>query len=118
MPGQDDLGRAIPDQTAWIRARNQQRNWDTMNQIISLRCLPESITRPEKIQQGSITFWKFSFEIADAAAVASAQDPVGLLVADSRDVPMITGLDEDADVGVMLDPDPDGNISFSTDIGK
>lgn len=112
IPNQDDLGQAIPDQAAWIRARNQQRNWDTLNQIISLRCLPENISRPEKVSKGLVTHWQFRFEVADSAAVASSQDPVGLLVADSRDVPMITGLDEDAGIVNVLDSEAGGTISF------
>jgi hypothetical protein len=118
VPGEDDFGRRIENQADWIRSRNQQRNWDTVNQIISLRCLPENITPPEKTLQAQRTHWLFRFEISDPAAVASQQDPVGLLLADCRDVPMIVGLDEDADIGVVLDPGPDGNINFWVCHGK
>lgn len=118
IPGLDDLGQAIPDQRAWIRARNQQRNWDTVNQIISLRCLPENISSPEKIQEGLATHWRFQFEIANPAAVALSHDPVGLLLADSRDVPMITGLGEDAGIAAVLDPAAGGNISFQPATNK
>lgn len=118
LPGQDELGRHIPDQAAWIRARNQQRNWDTLNQIISLRCLPENISSPKKLTEPAGTHWVFRFEIMDAAAVSSPQDPVGLLAADSKGVPMITGLDEDSGIGTVLEPDTGGNITFSIDHGK
>jgi hypothetical protein len=118
IPGQDEFGRVIPDQAAWVRARNQQRNWDTLNQIISLRCLPENITLPEKTKENSRTVWLFRFEIPEPAAVAVPGDQLGLLIADCRDVPMITGLDEDADVGVVLDPDPEGNVTFRAIAGK
>lgn len=101
-----------------MRARNQQRNWDTLNQIISLRCLPENISSPEKITTQTGRYWMFQFEIMDAAAVSSPQDPVGLLAADSKDVPMITGLDEDSGIGTVLDPGPEGNIIFQIYHGK
>jgi len=114
----DEQGHAVPDPREWTRARNQQRNWDTVNQIISLRCLPENITLPHRVTDSAGTHWRFSFDIPDAAAVANAQDPVGLLVSDCRDVPMITGLDEDSGIGTVLDPETGGNISFRVDHGK
>lgn len=114
----DEQDQAISDLKAWTHARNQQRNWDTVNQIISLRSLPENITPPHRVTDSTGNHWRFSFDIPDAAAVATAQDPVGLLVSDCCDVPMITGLDEDSGIGTVLDPKTGGNISFRVDHGK
>ena len=113
IPCQDDNGQEISDLVTWTRARNQQRNWDTINQIISLRSLPENISQPKKSHENNNTYWKFSFDIMDPAAVGTMDDPVALLVADCRDVPMISGLDEDPGTGMILIPGLQGNISFS-----
>jgi len=74
----------------WYRQRNQQRNWETVNQILSLRTLPEEITEPER--QGDQ--WQFSFVIPDIAQTTLNTDPVGLIRQDIEQVPMITGLEE------------------------
>lgn len=100
MPFQDDVGQAITDLASWTRARNQQRNWETVNQIISLRCLPERITLPE-IQQGS---WLFDFEVPDLASISGQDSDLDLLLRDAQGIPMITGLDETPGLDAMLQP--------------
>lgn len=80
------------DDRTWYRMRNQQRNWETLNQIISLRTLPEDITEPER--QGDL--WQFSFVVPDINQTMLNQDPVGLIRQDIEQVPMITGLEESA----------------------
>jgi len=112
IPCRDNNGHEIRDAAAWTRARNQQRNWDTINQIISLRSLPENISDPKKMSNNRGIFWQFNFDIIDPAAVGTVDDPVSLLRADCQSVPMIVGLDEDADIGQTLEPGPDGNIDF------
>jgi hypothetical protein len=83
-------GATVTSQVEWSRARNQQRNWETINQIISLRCLPENITN--SVEQDHL--WSFEFYIPSLSAVSTADDPLGFLKADADQVPMITGLDE------------------------
>ena len=90
VPLTRDNGEVIRDKQAWDRARNQQRNWETMNQIISLRCLPEDITVPRRDQD----CWLFEFRLDNAAAVSDADSDVGQLLDDAQGVPMITNLDE------------------------
>lgn len=90
VPFHRDNGEIIKDKTTWDRARNQQRNWETMNQIISLRCLPEDITQPRRDND----HWAFEFRIDNAAGIALDDDAVGQLLQDAQGVPMIINLDE------------------------
>jgi len=83
-------GQTISTSAEWQHARNQQRNWETINQILALRCLPENITAPQLIDQ----CWTFQFSIPDISAVSTPQSPTGLLAHDADNVPMITGLSE------------------------
>ena len=118
IPFKDDLGQNIQDLATWSRSRNQQRNWETLNQIISLRCLPENISRPQRIQDSTGTWWTFRFEVPSLAPLERGDDAVGWLLEDCWHVPMICDLDEDSDVGVTLDPGNDGNIRFSLEHDK
>lgn len=112
IPFQDDQGLEIRDLASWTRSRNQQRNWETINQIISLRCLPERITAPRRTEQE----WWFDFEVPNIASIERDGNAVGWLLHDARDIPMITGLDEPSGVGTMLVPGV--NIWFSVPDGK
>ena len=90
QPGQlDDSGRVINDLAQWHRSRNQQRNWETLNQIISLRCLPHEIQRPRRENHA----WEFSFRVDNLAALSNER-VLGALINDCGNVPMILGLDE------------------------
>ena len=110
IPFTDDAGQTISDMAAWHRSRNQQRNWETINQIISLRTLPEEITVPERTQNQGRTQWRFSFQIINASDIATDDDAMGLLKQDCRDVPMLVGLGENAQEKPFLIPDH--NIVF------
>lgn len=90
IPFQDQAGNVIDNMPAWTRSRNQQRNWETLNQLISLRTLPENITNPTKDKM----VWQFEFLVPDLSSLGDAQDPVKLLKNDADSVPMILGLDE------------------------
>lgn len=98
------------------RQRNQQRNWETINQIISLRCLPENIQRPRHdIERGS---WSFCFDLPSLSAV-SGHRPLSLLQEDCEGVPMILGLEEwSGHAPVLHSLGPDCNIWFSVEDDK
>ena len=91
-------GSAITSHEAWLRARNQQRNWETMNQIISLRCLPENIQIPRR--DGDI--WRFVFDIDSLAAVSDQSGDLEFLRRDAEGVPMILGLEEAKGLDTMI----------------
>jgi hypothetical protein len=67
-------------------SRNQQRNWETLLQLIGLRCLPEDISMP--VYQGKV--WRFSFSV-DTPGVLGDND-FDSLYRDCRGVPMIVDL--------------------------
>ena len=107
----DSTGHEITSDAEWNRARNQQGNWETINQIISLRTLPENITSP--VQDADTGIWHFEFDVVDPASIFQNGKPVGYLLIDCVGVPMILGLDETAGISAfMISTDPDANIWF------
>lgn len=104
LPFCDATGKMIEDATAWNRSRNQQRNWETINQVISLRILPENITKSYKIVENNQSWWVFEFSVAQEAAIEFDLDPVGMLYKDCQNVPMLIGLDEDPEQQGQLVP--------------
>jgi len=98
FPFNDLSGQEISDELGWNRARNQQSNWETINQVISLRTLPENITHP--IRKNG--FWYFEFDVVDPASILRDSDPVGYLLSDCNDVPMILGLTEPNDMAAFI----------------
>lgn len=113
-PFRDQAGQQVETDQQWIRSRNQQRNWDTVNQILALRTLPERVTAPSVITNGDRTQWQFEFDIPDLSAVSEGADWLGLLRRDADQVPMITGLGEGTGLDAMLHTNGDLiNIWFS-----
>lgn len=83
------------DQESWIFKRNQQRNWETLLQCISLRCQPLNISPVSKVlHESKKLYWTFTFETDRESIFATANDPMGLLKKDCNGVPMIVGLEE------------------------
>jgi len=111
MPFRDKTGRTIVTQAEWQLARNQQCNWETVNQVISLRTLPERISTPT--QDSSTATWSFEFDVVDPSSVFHNNNPVGYLIADCDGVPMITGLGESPEsVDFLSSLDTAANIWF------
>lgn len=81
------------------RARNQQRNWDTMLQLAGMRTQIFNVEGPTDAT-GSSPFgtdtraWKFSFEIEPESQWLVDGDEFWVLKQDSDGTPMITGLTE------------------------
>ena len=116
IPFTDETGKVISSQDLWNRSRNQQRNWETINQIISLRTLPYNITDPVKNNDNC---WEFEFTIDSIESISTSNNTVGALLKDAAGVPMILGLDETPTISTVLCPFADGtNIWFTADIGK
>ncbi len=92
VPFVDHSGQSINSFNDWTAARNQQRNWETILQMISLRAQPTIVDYP------SITDseWQFVFEV-EAEGVYSSNGNVNdfsALLAECNGIPMITGLKE------------------------
>ena len=96
-----------------IKLRNQQRNFETFLQLIGMRAQPIEISMPliqpsEFVEQykfggyfmGPVGFtydvWSFSFESENISAYGNEHNPVGTLIEDFDNVPIITTLTENA----------------------
>ena len=112
MPFQDHAGQVIQDTDSWNRSRNQQRNWETLTQILSLRTQLFEITQPISDQTG--TRWMFEFETESDGVYGPDDDPVSVLRSDAAGVPMLRELNNDPDIDtVLITEGPRQNIWFA-----
>ena len=110
VPFMDRANQEIDDISSWNRARNQQRNWETINQIISLRTSPVDITAPVTVIEDEKKIWEFEFTVEQPTAVQLGNDSLGALYYDCNGVPMLVNLGEtDRFDGVLI---PKTNIVF------
>lgn len=111
MPFIDRAGQKIFDTETWNRSRNQQRNWETITQILSLRTQLFDITDPIQDQTG--TRWMFEFETESDGIYGPDSDPVSVLRSDATGVPMLRELNNDPDIEtVLITEGPKQNIWF------
>jgi hypothetical protein len=104
----DSAGQPVYNEKTWDRSRNQQRNWDTIVQIISMRAQPLVLQSSKIIEEdlsaysfgnnytGIEKIWSFRFGIEAKDAFRKATDPVAALHEDSNLVPMSIELVETA----------------------
>jgi len=112
MPFTDRAGQHIDDVESWNRSRNQQRNWETITQILSLRTQLFALTDPIRDRTG--TRWMFEFATETDGVYGDESDPVAVLRADAAGVPMLRQLNNDPDVDPFLITDGDRqNIWFA-----
>ena len=90
VPFKDSSGQPIENEAAWNYARNQQRNWETITQLLSLRTQIFNMEEPVQTQD----FWQFEFESETPDAFGPPENPTELLLSDSAGVPMLVGLNE------------------------
>lgn len=90
IPFRDRVNNLIQDQTTWHRARNQQRNLETILQLLSLRTQIFDITEPVH-DKG---YWSFDFSVEFDGVYQLGTQLFGTLQQDCDGVPMLTGLDE------------------------
>ena len=113
LPFQDQTGKTIANQDDWNFARNQQRNWETIMQMISLRAQPVNIQQPT-VSSG---VWQFVFEVESAGVYSLNGDAkdVGTLLNECAGIPMIVNLTELPGLDPKLvTAGPDQNIWFET----
>lgn len=109
IPFRDRTGNVIDTQQAWNRSRNQQRNWETLLQIVGLRCQPLEVTAPIQTHNR----WQFEFTV-ESHGVFGGSD-LENLYRDCEGVPMIVDLDETPGVRPIVSVvGPDRNIWFTT----
>lgn len=89
-------------------ARNKQRNFDTLLQLIGMRTQIFDISTPElitdtKIFENADRCWRFEFEIEPQAQWTVDGDDFWVLKQDSDGTPMIVDLDESPGLGSIID---------------
>lgn len=85
LPFTDASGKTIANESAWNRARNQQRNWETVTQLLSLRTQIDIVTTPVFVDN----HWTFEFEVESDTIFVQANDLLGVLKEDCYGVPML-----------------------------
>jgi len=111
IPFDDRVGKPVSDLTTWNFSRNQQRNWETINQLISLRTQPTDV-QPANFKDG---MWQFVFEVEQPLvySLSGMEGDFDSLINECAGVPMITGLNETmTDSAVLITSGPDQNIWF------
>lgn len=109
----------------WEHNRNTQCNLDTIIQIISLRSQPENISTPiklnEKFKEFGFMFedeelnsyWTFDFDVMQLSVFDDGINPLGYLIEDCDNVPMIKVGTEWSKLPEFLDTTPElKNIYF------
>ena len=107
--------------------RNQQRNWETVQQILSLRTQPEIISTSNLVAdikdhyfginyQGEHKIWTFTFGVEYRDIYINGPDVFGLLRSDFKFTPVVTELTETAifNKPVFYSDGPWNNIYFIT----
>ena len=96
IPFEDRAGQPIQDLAEWNRSRNQQRNWETLLQILGLRAQPMDLVMPV-YRDGA---WEFEFAIESEGVytINNNADPLAGLLNDCNGVPMMVGLTEKAGI--------------------
>lgn len=108
------------------KQRNQQRNWETIQQILGLRTQVLSLTQTQLGSQsmkkfefgdnyrGQQSVWQFDFEIEFADLYKQGDDQFRILKDDFAQAPVVMGLDESVkpSVNILYTDGPDKNIYF------
>ena len=112
MPFTDRAGQLITDTHSWNRSRNQQRNWETITQILSLRTQIFDLTDPVLDVTG--TRWMFEFNTEALGTYGPESDPTQVLRVDAEGVPMLLELNNDPDIEpYLVTGGPRQNIWFA-----
>ena len=99
LPFVDRIDQPITDVDSWNSSRNQQRNWETILQLIGLYTQPQSIS-DIRMKNGR---WEFEFETEFDDVFRLNDDPVGLLKQACRGVPIINYVQQQ--LTALLQPD-------------
>lgn len=106
LPITDQQGQAVTNQATWLRSRNQQRNWETIMQLISLYTQPLRVSRVlvENLR------WQLDFDADQEDVFRLGDDPVGRLRQACTGVPVINYVEQE--LTTLLRPDV--NIWFES----
>lgn len=104
-------GTVINTEQELARARNQQRNLDTILQLLGMRTQIFEITEPTLITDippefawagKDVQVWSFTFEIEPQSQWTVDNDDFWVLKNDSEGTPMLTGLTENVSLEQWL----------------
>jgi hypothetical protein len=112
VPFRDHAGNIVTNEADWNRARNQQRNWETITQILGLRTQLFRIQTPitDRLNQS----WMFEFETESDNIYGDDADPTAVLRSDAAGVPMLVGLNNRPDMlSTLATGGPQQNIWFA-----
>jgi hypothetical protein len=98
VPFKDLAGTEIINETTWNRSRNQQRNWETLTQLIGLRTQIAKLARPEQIDK----MWSFEFEVDAPYVFGPEENPTEMLISDCNGVPMLVNLENKSNLDPYL----------------
>ena len=99
LPFVDRADQSITNFESWNSSRNQQRNWETLLQLIGLYTQPQHISNI-RMKNGR---WEFEFETEFDDVFRLNDDPVGLLKQACRGVPIINYVQQQ--LTALLQPD-------------
>jgi hypothetical protein len=109
FPFEDAAGQTVDNALAWHRSRNQQRNYETLIQLISLRTQPMHVTATAQDQ----LHWQFWFETENENVYGPAHSVFENLLQDCAGVPMVTNLGEKQSINAVIETaGPRQNIWF------
>ncbi len=109
VPFNDLSNVIIEDERSWNYARNQQRNWETITQLIGLRTQISQIENPTKVKN----LWTFEFEVETPYPYGSEENPTELLQSDCNGVPMLISLGNKKNLTpILVTSGEDQNIWF------
>jgi hypothetical protein len=124
----DSAGQIINTEADWQRSRNQQRNWETIIQLLCLRSQPTAHD-PVRLDNQLLSqfefdpvygerssVWTVTFSVETAEVYASNKDSVALLKTDFDRIPMIANLTETStiDPAIIVTNIPGRNTTFTS----
>jgi len=113
IPFEDRVGQTINNIEDWNHSRNQQRNWETLQQMISLRAQPV-ITQLPTLTKNQ---WEFEFEVETPGVYSATGDVENLdgLLNECAGIPMVTKLNEKQQLEpCLVVSGPKQNLWFKT----
>ena len=115
----DAAGQLIDSDLAWHRSRNQQRNWETVIQLLGLRTQPQELQTSAPGEHQGRKAWRCVFEVEQGSVYHDGEDALGYLKQDFDRVPVLIGLGEDPPQPAMfVCAGPDANVFFSQETDK
>ena len=120
----DNAHQIVNDKISWERSRNQQRNWDTLVQLISMITQPIILQQSKLLQEenlkkyhfgysGKSNVWQFSITSEHVDIFDSPLVVGGRLKEICHKIPIITGLLESIDFEIsMFDTTNNVNLYF------